>query len=337
MSSEVMGKGIVFVKENVLVKGIVLAGRIVLSALVLLSCSVVLLAGKTEEPEPKTGALGTFVSIMPLSYFVERIGGEQVLVQVLVQPGQDPHIYEPTPRQMVALNEADILFVTGLPFEEQILGKVQSTNPHLRVVYTDRGVERRMLEEHRHGDEEHSHDGLEHGNRDSEGHDHHVSGEPDPHIWLGPEEIGTQARNIFKGLVEVEPDLKEFFRENIDSFLEDLDAVDRRLTELLAPYRGKSFFVFHPSFGYFADAYGLVQVPIEIEGKSPTPKQIEALIAKARKEDVHIIFVQPQFDKRSGDAIAGAINGTVITINPLETDVLKNLEDIAQKIEGSLH
>jgi len=328
LSNAVMGKGIVLVMGNVLVKGIIRARRIVLTLLVFLSSSVFLVAGKTKEPERMTGALGTFVSIMPQSYFVERIGGEHVLVQVLVQPGQDPHIYEPTPRQMVALNEADILFVMGLPFEEQILSKVQSTNPQLFIAHTDENVERRIHEEHQRGD---------HAAKEYDSHEKHQHGEPDPHIWLGPEKIRIQARNIYTVLKEADPDHEESYRKNLYSFLADLDAVDDKLSALLAPYRGKCFFVFHPSFGYFADAYGLVQVPIEIEGKSPTPKQIEALIARARKEDVHIIFVQPQFDKRSADAIAGAINGTVITIDPLEKDVLRNLEDIAQKIEGSLH
>jgi zinc transport system substrate-binding protein len=275
-----------------------------------------------------TGALSTFVSVVPQSYFVERIGGEQVLVQVLVKPGQDPHIYEPTPRQMVALNEADILFVTGLPFEEQILSKVQSTNPQLFIAHTDENVERRILEEHQH---------VDHNAEERDSHEEYHHGELGPHIWLGPKEIGIQARNIYTALKEADPDHEESYRKNLDSFLADLDAVDEKLSVLLAPYRGKSFFVFHPSFGYFADAYGLVQVPIEIEGKSPTPKQIEALIARARKEDVHIIFVQPQFDKRGAEAIAKAIDGAVVTIDPLEKDVLRNLEDIAQKVEGSLH
>jgi zinc transport system substrate-binding protein len=323
-----MGRGDVLLMRNVLVKGIVRARRIVFTPLVLLGSTFFLLAGKTEEPERLNGVLRTFVSIVPQSYIVERIGGERVLVQVLVQPGQDPHIYEPTPRQMVALNEADILFVTGLPFEEQILSKVQSTNPQLFIAHTDENVERRILEEHQRDDQ----DAEEHDN-----HEEHHHGEPDPHIWLGPEEMGIQARNIYIALKEADLDHEELYRKNLDTFLVDLDAVDDKLSVLLTPYRGKFFFVFHPSFGYFADAYGLVQVPIEIEGKSPTPKQIEALIARARKEDVHIIFVQPQFDKRSAEAIAEAIDGAVLTIDPFEKDVLRNLEDIAQKIEGSLH
>jgi zinc transport system substrate-binding protein len=165
----------------------------------------------------------------------------------------------------------------------------------------------------------------------------HGEGEPDPHIWLGPDALEIQARNIYEGLVGIDPDRGDAYRSNLDTFLMDLHSIDAELRNLLEPYRGRSFFVFHPSFGYFADAYGLVQVPVEIEGKSPTPKQIEAIIGEARRNDVRIIFVQPQFDRRSAETIAEAITGTVVILDPLEQDVLKNLEQVALSLEESMH
>ena len=282
--------------------------------LLFLFSTVFLFASAPEEPAESGGTLTAFVSIPPQAYLIERIGGEHVSVYVLVKSGQDPHVFEPTPKQMVALNEADVYFALGFPFEEQVLKKVLSTNPRLVIAHTDRGIVRRTLDEYLREEK----------------------GEPDPHIWIGPEELRIQARNVYEGLSRVDPNHEDFFRKNLESFLGDLDAVDERLARLLTPYRGKSFFVFHPAFGYFADAYGLIQVPIEIEGKSPTPKQIETLIEKAREEGVRIIFVQPQFDKRSADTIAQAIDGTVVSIDPLERDLLRNLEDLAQNIESAL-
>jgi zinc transport system substrate-binding protein len=273
------------------------------------------LGEKSGESTYAEGSIRIFVSINPQSSLVERIGGEPLKATVLVQPGQDPHLYEPMPSQMVALSEADIYFGIGLPFEERILNKVRSSNPDLFVVQTDRGIRRRILEEYNHDNGE---------------------GGPDPHIWLGPHELEMLARNIYEGLVQIDPDHEVYYRRNHDIFVQELHAVDERLQKLLAPYRGRPFFVFHPSFGYFADTYGLVQVPVEIEGKSPTPKQIEAIIERAREEGVRIIFVQPQFDQRSAEAIAAALRGTVVTIDPLGRDVLQNLEILAQSMEESM-
>jgi zinc transport system substrate-binding protein len=314
---------------------------------------------KGDAPAQAPDSFSAFVSILPQAGLVERIGGELVEINVLVRPGQDPHLYDPTPRQMVALSEADVYFTVGLPFEERILEKLRSSNPDLFVVRTDLGVSKRALEATHGLNKNEGHDGHRtdqegeaghHGEEDSEHHHgedmehrheegmehHHGEGEPDPHIWLGPDALEIQARNIYEGLVGIDPDRGDAYRRNLDIFLMDLHSIDAELRKLLEPYRGRPFFVFHPSFGYFADAYDLVQVPMEIEGKSPTPKQIEAIIEEARRNGVRIIFVQPQFDRRSAETIAEAIDGTVVILDPLERDVLKNLEQVALILQESM-
>jgi zinc transport system substrate-binding protein len=94
--------------------------------------------------------------------------------------------------------------------------------------------------------------------------------------------------------------------------------------------------VFHPAFGYFTDYYGLNQIAVEMEGKSPGPKQIESIINQARKSDIRVIFVQPRFDPKSAETIASVIGGKVVTIDPLERNILQNLLDIAKKIRDAL-
>jgi zinc transport system substrate-binding protein len=94
--------------------------------------------------------------------------------------------------------------------------------------------------------------------------------------------------------------------------------------------------VFHPAFGYFGDAYGLKQVPVEIEGKEPSAQQLAALVRLARERDIKIIFVQPQFSDKSARAVAQAIGGAVLAMDDLGPDYLKNMTDIAEKIEKAL-
>ena len=94
--------------------------------------------------------------------------------------------------------------------------------------------------------------------------------------------------------------------------------------------------VFHPAFGYFADAYGLTQFPVEIEGKNPDAKSLANLIRTAKDKDIRVILVQPQFSPKRAEAIAEEIGGAVVPMDPLARDYIANLLDMAAKIESAL-
>ncbi len=270
------------------------------------------------------GAVDVFVSIVPQQYFVQRIGGARVTVEVMVPPGESPHTYSPSPRRVVALGESDIYLTLGLPFEQRLIEKIRGVSPDLMIVPADLGIDRRRLEAHGHAHAEEEHE------------DEASTGEPDPHIWLGPDNIAQIARNTHDGLVKAAPEHESGFDDRLADLLEDIGSVDRRIREVLAPYEGRKVFVFHPAFGYFTDAYGLEQVAVEIEGKSPTPRQLETLIGRARREKVRIIFVQAQFDRTAAEKVAEAIDGAVVPLDPLAPDVLANLREIADRISAAL-
>jgi len=132
-----------------------------------------------------------------------------------------------------------------------------------------------------------------------------------PHVWLSPPNLSRMAEIMAKAMSDADPDHAAIYRENLKQTVATLQQLHHELSLELAPFRGTSFYVFHPSFGYFAKEYGLRQAAVEVSGKSPTPKQLSALIARARQDRVRIIFVQPQFDSRSAAAVARAIDGVV--------------------------
>jgi zinc transport system substrate-binding protein len=274
-----------------------------------------------SKAQANDARIETFVSIPPQAYLVERIGGERVHVNVLVEPGTSPHTFEPTPRQVASLTSADLYFGIGLPFEERIVKKIKDKNASFSLIRTDKGITRRPL------DHPAGRTGTD---------DHDEEGTNDPHIWLSVPQIRIQSINIYEALAAADPSYREMYRTNLDRLLDELDRIDAALSEIFKPYKGRPFFVYHPSFGYFADRYGLVQVPIEIEGKSPTPKQIERVIGEAKAQGARVVFVSPQFDAKSADIIAEAIGGTVVPIDPLAKDVLQNIEKIAAKIQQAL-
>ena len=288
-------------------------------------CITALVAGATMACAADVNVV---VSILPQAYFVERIGGSRVDVDVLIQPGQSPHTYEPTPRQMAHLGRARVYFTTGLSFEKRFIDKIAGIYPDLRIVDTREGVPLRYF-----GEREAAHEPPDAEKSIAQ---EEAAGAPDPHIWLDPERVKIQAATICRALSKISPANAAVFDANLRKFLGDLDAVDADIRTTLAPFKGATVYVFHPAFGYFCDAYGLNQVAVEIEGKEPTPRQLAALITKAKKDEVKIIFVQPQFSKKAAEAVATAIGGTVRPIDQLSRDYLNNLTNIAQAIKSAL-
>lgn len=258
------------------------------------------------------GPIRAFVSILPQAYFVERIGVPYTKVEVLVGPGHSPATYEPTPQQMTKLGKAHVYFRVGTPFERGFIEKISRTFKNLMIVDTRENVPLLYF-------------------RNSGG-----AEVADPHIWLDPVRVKIQAETICKALIHIDPEHEKTYRHNLSQFLRDLDAIDTKIRSLLAPLRGSKIYVFHPAFGYFCHSYGLDQVAVEIEGKEPSPKQLSHLITQAKKDGVRVIFVQPQFSTKDAEAVARAINGAVVPINPLSREYLKNLENMSTIIRKAL-
>jgi zinc transport system substrate-binding protein len=271
------------------------------------------------------GKINVFVGIEPIAYFVERVGGPLVEVSVLVGPGQDPHTFEPTPKLMAKLARAKVFFNLGFPFEETLVKKLGATFKNAEIVNMQKGIELRPVNEQdgdHHAVEEHGHA--------------HEADALDRHTWLDPKLARIQAGTIADALIQIDPKNRELYEANLKKFQADLDRIHEQLKEALAPVKGKSFFVFHPAFGYFAHEYGLQQVAVEIDGKEPTARQLARLIKDAKKHDVRVIFVQPQFPKKNAENLAESIGGAVVPIDDLARDYVTNLAEIAKKLKSAL-
>ncbi|MCB2168926.1 MAG: zinc ABC transporter substrate-binding protein [Deltaproteobacteria bacterium] len=273
--------------------------------------------------------LPVFVSVLPQQYFVQQIGGAHVDVQVMVQPGASPATYEPRPRQMTALAGARLYFSIGVAFETVWLDKIMAANPTMTLVRTDAGIQKIAMATHHHGEETH-HEGEE--NHGEFSHD----GILDPHIWLSPPLVRQQAGTILKALTVADPGRSKDYETNYRRFVNEIDALDRDLKTLFAGKEGLPFMVFHPAWGYFAQAYGLKQVPIEIEGKDPKPAQLQVMIENARIQGIRVVFVQPQFSVKRAELVAREIGGQVAFADPLALDWLTNLRAVAGKFKAAL-
>lgn len=139
----------------------------------------------------------------------------------------------------------------------------------------------------------------------------------------------TLAATIRDTLIELDPDGAEGYRERYEAYRDELEALDAEIEEALEGIEARRFMVYHPSWGYFADRYGLEQMPIELGGREPGAASLARVIDRAREEGVRVIFVQPQFSERNARTVAGEIDGEVVPIDPLAENYEENLRAVA--------
>lgn len=262
-------------------------------------------------PSPLT----IFVSVLPQKFFAERIAGEHGRVLVMVGPGKSPATYEPTSKQMVQLGEATLYFSIGAPFEKVWLPKIAAANKGMKIVATGRVAPR---PEGPAVEDDHGHDGQ------------------DPHIWTSPRSALEIARTMAEALKETDGGNADAYGRRFEALVSELEALDGEIARMIAPLPRRTFFVFHPAWGAFADAYGLEQAAIEQGGGEPGARHLTELIEQARREKITVIFTQPQFDSRNAETVARAIDGRVVTIDPLAEDYITNIKSVAEALAGAL-
>lgn len=280
------------------------AARGLSSALALLAGATLLVAGAAMAATD--GPIRVLVTVAPQADFVKRIAGDLAVAEVLVPPGQSHETYEVTPKQMERIGQARAFFRVGLSIETGLLPKLESVCPGLRVADMRKGLQLLPM----------GHDG----------------GEMDPHIWLDPVRVKTQAAAIAATLAAVRPEEAALFQANLQKFQEDLDRVTAEIQTLLAPVRGRTMYVYHPAYGYFADRFGLRQEAVEQEGKDPGLRHVQAVAESMRKEGAQVLFVQPQFSSKTSEAVAAETGARVVALDPLPKDYIKDLRTMAQTI-----
>jgi len=241
------------------------------------------------------------------------VGGDKVDITVMVPPGASPHTYEVKPVQMVRLSKAAVYCKVGSPIEFELtwLDKLLAQNKDMLVVDCSRGI-----------------DLIKSDDPDEPG--------LDPHIWTSPRNARIMVHNICAGLIQVDPQNSQYYEGNRDLYLNELDELDAEMVTMLKGISSRSFIVYHPAWGYLARDYGLNQLGIEQEGKEPKASYMSRLIQEARRQNIRVIFVSPEFDLRNAEAIAREIGGRVVIIDPLAGDYLENMRKVAAAFKETL-
>ncbi len=281
--------------------------------IIALTAAIMVTAACTPAPAPVNGKIGVAVTVLPQQEFVKRVGGDKVDITVMVPPGASPHTYEVTPVQMAQLSRAKVYCKVGSPIEFELswLDKLLAQNKNMLVVDCSKGIAV-----------------IKSDDPDEPG--------MDPHVWTSPRNVKIMVQNICQGLSHIDPQNRQYYEQNRDSYLKDLDELDMELGDLLKGTVSHTFIVYHPAWGYFARDYGLQQLGIEQEGKEPKAAYMSRLINEARTQNIKVIFVSPEFDTKSAEAIAHEIGGQVVVIDPLAGDYLENMRKVTAAFKEAL-
>lgn len=271
------------------------------------------ITGCSEKSGTDKDVFTVAVTIVPQETFVKAVAGDLAEVVTLVPPGRSPETYAPSPKELERFSNAAVYFTIGISAEDvNILPRTREINKNLKVVnladevakvYPDREF---------------------------------APGSRDPHIWMSPKRVIVMVKAIARELSAMDPKNRNMYEKNANAYIEEIEKADSEIAAMLMNLKGRTFIMYHPALGYFADDYGLNMLSLEVEGKEATARDLQNVIDKAREENIKVVFYQAEDEGKKAKAFAEEIGGTAEMINPLAADYIENLRKIANLFKEKL-
>ncbi len=262
------------------------------------------------------------VSILPQKYFLEKLSAGHVDINVMIPPGASPATYEPTPSQLTRLSQSTLYMRIGyVGFENSWMEKLKAINPRMKIADLSEGIEV-ILEVESEKEEahqfRHSHSGI------------------DPHIWMSALNAKVIAKNVYNELLLLLPEEQELLEKRFEATISELDSLHLVISELLNDKENGSFMIYHPALTYFAMDYNLVQLSLEIEGKTPSPAHLKRMTDQSLEHNIKTIFIQSQFDRTNAEILAKETGAGIIQFNPLDEEWKNQMLYIAEQLHSTL-
>jgi ABC-type Zn uptake system ZnuABC Zn-binding protein ZnuA len=256
------------------------------------------------EIPPVTEKLRVVTTTTFLGDVVGIVAGDVIEMSVLLEAGQNPHVYQPTPQDLVKVSEADLIFVNGLDLEEfldDLLDGIETTAIVFEVSEGISPLEVRGPDSEHKGDEE--------GDQDQKS-ERLPSSSEDPHVWFDPNNIMIWIDNIVAVLVKNDPDNSETYRNNAAAYKSEIIQLDHWIREQVAqiPPENRKLVTDHTSLNYLAEEYGFEQIgaviPAQTTEAETSGQQLAELIDTIREQEVKAIFVGMDFDSTLSQRVA---------------------------------
>lgn len=262
--------------------------------------AVGLAAGEKLRVVATTGLVGDVVA---------NVAGDTIELTTLMAPGQDPHGFQPTPRDLAAVERAHVVFINGFHLEEGLESTIDAASSRGRpVVAISAGIRPRGTGE--------VHEGS---TPQAAGTDHaHVAG--DPHVWFDPANVKIWAQNVATSLSALDPAHAAAYQANAAAYAGQLDELDAFIRAQVAriPAERRKLVTDHDAFGYFADRYGFRVIGAVIPALSttaePSAGDLADLITKIRAERVPAVFIGSQANARLPELVAAETGARVLRL-----------------------
>lgn len=241
-----------------------------------------------EGPQPVSG-LRVVASFYPLYELVQKIGGDKVSVQNMVPAGSEPHDYDPTPKDIVNLNEANLVVIDGgglEPWAERTVPDLQKSGVKILVVSDKLN-------------------GM-------------VSG--DPHFWLDPIKYLDAAKIVKENLVQIDPKDAKYFTDNLAAFSDKLTALDQNFQTDLKNCQSRQVVTSHEAFDYLGRRYKLEMIPITgfSPESEPSAQKIAQVVELVKSKGIKYIFSETLLSPKIAQTLATEANVQNMVLNPLE-------------------
>ena len=290
----------------------------VLSVLLILSALLNSCTGNSNLETNKNEIIKVTVSILPQAFIIKSIGGEHVSVNVMVPPASSPETYEPGPKRMAELRDSDIYFSIGMPFELTSIDKIKKEYGNVKFVDMHKDIVFRNMESH------HGHNSFA---------ENELGEIKDPHIWLDPLALIQMSQNTVNEFIRLDPKNRDLYIDNHLKLKKQIQLLNDEMVDLFKDSGKKAFIIYHPAWGYFANRYGLKQIPVEIEGKEPSASEMAQLTDTIKKYKIKHIFMQAQAPESVIRSIASETGAQIQTLDPLKENVVENIKESALKIK----
>lgn len=258
------------------------------------------------------------VSILPQKYFIDELTGGAAEVNVMVSPGASHATYSPTPVQFQKLSDSKLYISIGhLGYEQAWNDRLKELNPEMEVLNLSDKVDLIHGEPFHHGDHVHE-------------------GGVDPHIWMSPSVMLELLPVIKATLIRNFPELKNTIENNYPQLLLRVEELHKRMETMSGELTSRRFLIFHPALTYLARDYGLEQIPIEQDGKEPSPALLAKTIEFAREKEIRVIFIQQEYDVRNAQLVSEETQTRLVQIDPMAYNWMESMDQIILKLRENL-
>lgn len=238
----------------------------------------------------QTPSIKAVASFSILGDLVRQVGGERVAVDVLVGPGSDAHVFQPSPAQARLVSQAQVVFSNGLGFEGWMSRLLKTAGYKGQQVIASKGIQ--PLREAGHDDD----------HKKNQKHGAHDHGAIDPHAWQSVGNVKVFVKNIAQGLCRADVAGCDVYDRNAQAYAAQLDALDAEIRAAWAPIpvAQRKVITSHDAFGYYARDHSvsfLAPQGVSTESEA-SAKGVAQLVRQIRKDQIKALFVETISDPR---------------------------------------